>query len=129
MFFLYLKSILIKKNSNIIIYLSISLFSFHQICSRYMLLLTTVKLHRVFPSSIRQTASARLIQFHWASCRDSEAIVKLLISRPHLMANLLRYLRILMVKTAINQTLDQSLLNDLSYVNDIGQASFIILPY
>ena len=33
----------------------------------------TVKLHRVFASSGRQTASARLIQFHWEASGDSRA--------------------------------------------------------
>lgn len=33
----------------------------------------TVKLHRVFASSGRQTASARLIQFHWETSGDSRA--------------------------------------------------------
>ena len=32
-----------------------------------------------FPSTWRQPASSRVIQFHWASCRDSETIVGLLI--------------------------------------------------
>jgi len=43
-------------------------------------------------------ASAPLIQFHWATLRDSGTIVILLIlGRPHLKAKLLRYLWILMV--------------------------------
>jgi len=38
---------------------------------------TYSKAARVFPSDHRQTASSRLIQFHWDTCRDSGAIVTL----------------------------------------------------
>jgi hypothetical protein len=54
---------------------STSLITISRGCSRSTWWLTTVEVARVFPSPIKYRVSAPGFQFHWASCRDSEAII------------------------------------------------------